>query len=92
MRSSFEAKRQHITAASSLRATERYPEFRFTAKSHRSWTHERSGDLARSITPTLAGLRPVLESGRLGALLVQFPRSFHHTAGATDYLDQLLER
>jgi uncharacterized protein YecE (DUF72 family) len=37
-----------------------------------------------------AGIEPLASSGRLGALLAQFPASFKNTAAARDYLSQLL--
>jgi uncharacterized protein YecE (DUF72 family) len=74
-----------------VRRTADRASFRFTAKAHRSWTHDRQPDSDRLIEPTLRGLRPLLDAGRLGALLVQFPQSFHFTAAAADYLDRLVE-
>ena len=79
-------------AESWVRRTEHLPEFRFTAKSHRSWTHERTQDLPRAVAETLDGLRPLREAGRLGALLVQFPQSFHHGPSATGRLERILEQ
>ena len=37
-----------------------------------------------------AGIAPLAEAGRLGALLAQFPPSFKDSPGARDYLGQLL--
>jgi len=37
-----------------------------------------------------AGLEPMATSGKLGALLVQFPAGFHCDAASTEYLDGLL--
>jgi uncharacterized protein YecE (DUF72 family) len=37
-----------------------------------------------------AGIEPLANSGRLGALLAQFPASFKDTPAARDYLEQLL--
>ncbi|HEX4825002.1 MAG TPA: DUF72 domain-containing protein [Candidatus Polarisedimenticolaceae bacterium] len=53
--------------------------FRFTAKAHRAWTHEPWDDAAAVVRPTFEGLAPLRASGLLGALLVQFPQSFHWT-------------
>jgi uncharacterized protein YecE (DUF72 family) len=66
--------------------------FRLTAKAHRSWTHEIEPDLERAVAETLSGLRPILEAGRLGALLVQFPQRFHWNARNADHLERLAER
>jgi uncharacterized protein YecE (DUF72 family) len=38
-----------------------------------------------------AGLDPIARSGKLGALLAQFPPSFHHGADSLAYIAQLLE-
>ncbi len=79
-------------AESWVRRTEHLSSFCFTAKSHRSWTHERPEDLPRAVADTLDGLRPLREAGQLGALLVQFPQSFHFGASATSRLERILER
>jgi uncharacterized protein YecE (DUF72 family) len=79
-------------AASWVRRTEGRPELRFTAKGHRSWTHEAGARLDGAVPPTLAGLTPLREAGVLGALLVQFPQSFHRTDEALERLARLLER
>ena len=55
------------------------PRFRFTAKLHRGFTHE-----ARAVSPAAvrewgAGLQPLREAGLIGAVLAQFPYSFHCT-------------
>ena len=65
--------------------------FRFTAKAHRSWTHETWDDAASVVAPTLTGLAPLHESGLLGALLVQFPQSFHQTPDSRTRLARLLD-
>ncbi len=77
-------------AESWLRRTASRPGFRFTAKAHRSWTHEPWSDPS-VVAPTLAGLTPLREAGVLGALLVQFPQSFHWTPGSLTHLGRLLE-
>jgi uncharacterized protein YecE (DUF72 family) len=79
-------------AASWVRRTEDVPGFVFTAKSHRSWTHEKNPDLDRVIPETLAGLEPLRAEGRLGALLLQFPHSFHADAAAYERLSRTVER
>jgi uncharacterized protein YecE (DUF72 family) len=64
----------------------------FTAKAHRSWTHEPGVPDPGTVAATLDGLRPLKDAGRLGALLVQFPQSFHAGPGARDRLSRLAER
>ena len=66
-------------------------DFRFTAKTHRSWTHEAQADLGRAVAQTLDGLAPLREAGRLGAILLQFPQSFHFRPEATERLERLLD-
>jgi uncharacterized protein YecE (DUF72 family) len=64
------------------------PEFRFTAKVWQVFTHER-----RLPAPELAqfreGLAPLLNEGKLGVLLTQFPYSFHNTEENRGYLVRL---
>ncbi len=66
-------------------------ELRFSAKSHRSWTHDAEPDLAASIPATLLGLAPLRDAGRLATVLVQFPQSFHRSPSAFERLERILE-
>jgi uncharacterized protein YecE (DUF72 family) len=79
------------------------PEFMFTAKLHRSFTHSPLAVMeptsAASIRPNdedekLAreGLESLASEGRLGALLIQFPVSFKNTSLNRDYLEVLLRQ
>ena len=77
-------------ASSWTRRTAHRNGFRFTAKAHRSWTHE-AADPVSAVPLTLAGLEPLREAGRLGALLVQFPQSFHLGVASVARLDRLLD-
>jgi uncharacterized protein YecE (DUF72 family) len=79
-------------ATSWVRRVEGNPGFRFTAKSHRSWTHESEALSERAVADTLEGLAPLREAGLLGALLVQFPQSFHRTEKAFSRIEQLVNR
>jgi uncharacterized protein YecE (DUF72 family) len=63
-----------------------YPSFLFAAKLLRTFTHPRwktpsgtdaSPDLARDAERYREGIAPLLEAGRLGAVLAQFPHAFH---------------
>ena len=64
------------------------PEFMFTAKLQRRFTHERR--LAESeIAAFSRGLRPLLEAGKLGCLLMQFPWSFRFTEENRDFFIRL---
>lgn len=79
------------TAASWIRRVAKHRGFRFTAKAHRSWTHEPWEDAAGIVAATLDGLAPLREAGVLGAVLVQFPQSFHFTSSNTTRLLRLLD-
>lgn len=76
------------------------PNFVFTAKLHRSFTHSPLAVMeptsAATIKPTdedEAQARPGLEilaaEGKLGALLIQFPVSFKNTSLNREYIEQL---
>ncbi len=54
------------------------PRFRFNPLLHRRFTHERSLDAAE-VELFRAGIRPLANAGRLGALVMQFPWSFKFT-------------
>ncbi len=79
------------------------PNFLFTAKLHRSFTHSPLAVMeptsAASIRPNdqderLAreGLASLAAEGKLGALLIQFPVSFKNTSLNREYLEQLLRQ
>jgi len=66
-----------------------YPQFQFTAKLWRRFTHDRDAgrDEERAFKQ---GLNPLAESGKLGALLLQFPWSFKWTKENREYLGALV--
>jgi uncharacterized protein YecE (DUF72 family) len=74
-----------------LRRTADASGFAFTAKAHRSWTHDRGAVVEEVVGPTLEGLRPLREAGNLRALLVQFPQSFHRDGEAFDRLERIAD-
>jgi uncharacterized protein YecE (DUF72 family) len=65
-----------------------YPDFHFTAKLLNVFTHERRLP-AEEVGEFQAGFLPLLAAGRLGALLAQFPYSFHNTEENRGYLVEL---
>ena len=67
------------------------PELRFTAKVHRSITHDEGVPVPDAFEPSLAGLRPLLDDGRLVALLVQFPHSFRFDDAGRAKLEAIAE-
>jgi uncharacterized protein YecE (DUF72 family) len=68
------------------------PHFRFTAKLYRNFTHEREALTEGDEALFKSGLAPLLENQRLGALLLQFPYSFHQTEENLGYLKALAEK
>jgi len=90
--SSFYRPVRPAVAETWVRRTESAAGFRFTAKAHRSWTHEIAPDLDIAVRDTLDGLHPLRDAGRLGALLVQFPQRYHWTPAAADHLERLAAR
>lgn len=72
-----------------------FPHFLFTAKLLRNFTHpqwhapseaETSHDLARDARRFREGIAPLLDAGRLGAVLAQFPHAFHDREESRDRL------
>jgi uncharacterized protein YecE (DUF72 family) len=64
------------------------PSFVFTAKLHHRFTHERLLDPAE-VGAFQSGLQPLLEAGKLGCLLMQFPWSFRFTEENRDFFIRL---
>src|SRR5512138_981889 len=96
----------HIKPASAQewsRAVSGNPRFTFTAKLNRAFTHSplavTQPTTAETIRPgenderdAKAGLDALVEQGKLGALLIQFPISFKNTGENHEYLDDLVRR
>ncbi len=78
------------TAVNVQRMVERTPPgFVFSIKAHRSLTHEIEGVIAGQADLFKEGIAPLVEADRLGAVLLQFPYSFHYEPDARRYLDRL---
>jgi uncharacterized protein YecE (DUF72 family) len=71
-----------------LRKVMKNPDFQFTAKLHRTFTHDRTLDAAE-VARFKEGLWPLLRAGRLGCLLMQFPWSFRYTRENREHLISL---
>jgi uncharacterized protein YecE (DUF72 family) len=71
-----------------VRRIEHNKDFKFTAKLWQRFTHERNASL-QDEKSFKQGLAPLLESERLGALLLQFPWSFKNTKPNHEYLSGL---
>ncbi len=67
------------------------PRFLFTAKLWQKFTHEQGGSSADE-RAVREGFRPLLDAGKLGAVLLQFPYSFHRSAKNIARLGELLDR
>lgn len=66
------------------------PEFRFTAKLWKDFTHDRSAT-AKDERDMKDGLIPLVDANRLGALLLQFPWSFENSPENWSYLPALIK-
>jgi len=67
------------------------PRFLFTAKLWQKFTHE-TGATAEDERAVREGFEPLRLAGKLGAVLLQFPFSFHRTAENDARLENLLTR
>jgi uncharacterized protein YecE (DUF72 family) len=63
--------------------------FRFTLKLHRSFTHEIGQATVDNVRAFHNGIKPIVDTGRLGCVLVQFPWSFKNTTENSGYLRRL---
>ncbi len=69
-----------------------YPNFLYTAKLYQGFTHERGERWSAADARTFRdGIAPLTEAGRLGALLVQFPWSFHYNDASRDRVRGLVD-
>lgn len=65
------------------------PTFTFTVKAYQSLTHTRGETVDEDAKKFRLALAPLAEQGKLGAVLLQFPYSFHHTAANREHLARL---
>jgi uncharacterized protein YecE (DUF72 family) len=77
------------TAAGWIARVEDNPEFKFTAKLWRRFTHERDAWTADEVKAARAALDVLMGAGRLGAVLLQFPWSFKRDDRAEEWLRDL---
>jgi uncharacterized protein YecE (DUF72 family) len=68
-----------------IRQVSANPGFLFTAKLHRAFSHERLL-IPAAVAAFKEGLWPLLDAGKLGCLLMQFPWAFRFTPENRDYL------
>src|SRR5512134_3121036 len=65
------------------------PDFRFTVKLHRGFTHRREELRGGEVAACKEMLEPLSEAGRLGAVLVQFPYSFRPGKGSRGTMEAI---
>jgi uncharacterized protein YecE (DUF72 family) len=80
------------TAKAWARRVTQNPDFVFTAKLHRVFTHERGKATVEDEKLFREGIDPLAEAGKLGAVLIQFPWSFKNTDEDRVYLTKLIDR
>jgi uncharacterized protein YecE (DUF72 family) len=78
------------TARAWLERAAHNPNFIFTAKLHKVFTHKRERLTSDDERAFREGIDPLREAGKLGALLIQFPWSFKNDQEARVYLGQLV--
>lgn len=67
------------------------PGFVFTVKAYRTLTHDRGDTSIEDGVKFREALKPLAEEGKLGAVLLQFPYSFHNTQANREWLVRLKE-
>lgn len=65
-------------------------DFQFAVKAHKSITHERGPASPEHAAEFYHALSPMMDEGRLAAVLLQFPYSFHYSTGNRKYLAEIL--
>ena len=79
------------TASSWVQRVEEHKNFRFTAKLWKRFTHERGKAwTTREVDQVRAGFDVMMESGSLGAVLLQFPWSFRRTEENREWLGDVV--
>jgi len=75
------------TIAGMVEAT--HEDFLFTIKAYQGLTHEISSDPHKEAIQFREGISPLIETSKLGAVLLQFPYHFHYTDENRRYLQRL---
>jgi len=89
--SSFYGPPLATTSSSWVRRVEQNRKFRFTAKLWKRFTHEREKAWTTAeVDQVRSGFDVLMESGRLGAVLLQFPWSFRHTEPNREWLGDVV--
>jgi uncharacterized protein YecE (DUF72 family) len=80
------------TAQTWVRRVAGNPRFQFTAKLFRRFTHQRAKAwTVDEVDEVRTGFDPLMDAGKLGALLLQFPWSFRRTDQNREWLSDLAE-
>ena len=66
-------------------------DFEFTVKAWQQFTHKKGLWTPSETEEFRSGILPLVEAGKLGCVLFQFPASFRHTPETLDQLKSLLE-
>lgn len=66
------------------------PDFEFVVKAPKGMTHEREA-MASVASSFIQSLEPLIDSGQLGGVILQFPQSFHRNEQAMDYLKHVAD-
>jgi uncharacterized protein YecE (DUF72 family) len=67
-------------------------QFRFAVKANRMITHDIGPQTGKALEDFRASLEPLLQTGKLGCVLAQFPYSFHNTAASRRHLTEIADR
>jgi len=73
-----------------VRRVEFNENFKFTAKLHQKFTHEREGVTDGDEKLFKDGIEPIYNAGKLGGILMQFPWSFKFIPENSQYLKKLI--
>jgi len=74
-----------------LKAVAGRPDFQFAVKLHQKFTHERKDFATKDVDLFKQAVDPIAAAGRLAALLIQFPWSYHNTDPHREYLAGLFD-
>lgn len=65
-------------------------QFLFAVKAHKTLTHQFSlSTISSEVATFIKGIEPIMQTSKLGVVLLQFPFSFHYTADNRSYLGKL---
>ncbi|PIE91465.1 MAG: hypothetical protein CR997_00735 [Acidobacteria bacterium] len=65
--------------------------FQFAIKATRNMTHETSPQTQGEVQTFVENIQPLVDSGKLAAVLLQFPFSFHYTVASRKHLAKLCQ-